>query len=579
MTEYAQIFIARGEDTTWTPVSGKYYSSTARAHYFQIGGAVVITNGSDYLSYLDIATATVIPFTALSTPSAPTLTTNNVGGTGFNVYYRITANSTVGETAASNALTVPVDTDRDLWNPPSAGGTDNVIIGWSAVASAVSYNVYMGTVSGFEFLIASGVNATTFTDDGTFVQDTTRPYPTTDSTSGPRATRGVNIGGRAFLVGDADHPYYVWNGGDPGHELDFSPANGGGWSLVGSGSKDLPVAVKSFRDGKGTPQITVLCEGTNGAGKRYLLTPDQLTYGNNVYTFYDVTEDSGSDGTSSPDAVIQYGTDLHYASRDGFKTTGTIPQVQNVLSTRRTTNTIQERLKLLNQDAMEKACGMAFEGRLYYSLPVSSNSNSEIWVQDIDRKGAWMLPWSIAADWLWLYSDNDDGTTHFLALVDNQIVEFTHSTLTQDNGEAFSTVGSSGQIFFSEDKRMWVQLLQVIFVVLGPQGTITFEVSGKTEDEAITPLGDPYTFNPDAKTSVAGWGEPNKYVPGWGQNDWSQVGDTPTSITDDTQEVPVEIDEEVQWVSYSWSSTGVGTDYQLSDVIFEYIETGIKDLQ
>jgi len=535
-------------------------------------------NGVDNLSYLDIATEVVTPFTSISNPSAPTLTTNNVGGTGYNVYYRITANSTVGETAASSALTVACDTDRDMWKPPSAGGTDNIIIGWSAVASAVSYNVYMGTVSGFEYLIASGVNGLVFTDDGSFAQDTTRLYPTTNSTAGPKCSRGANINSRAFLVGDADNPYYVRWGGDYGYELDFSPVNGGGFVPVGNGSKDLPIIVKQFRDGKGNAQITVLCQGTNGKGKRFIMSADQVTYGSTVISFYDVVEDNGQDGTDSPDGVIAYGDSLWYPSRDGFKTTGTKPQLQNVLTTNRVSNTIQPDLKLLNSSAMGGCVGLGFEGRLYWALPVSSLSNSEIWVLDLDHKGAWMKPWSIGCDWMWLYNDNS-GNTHHLVLSNNTIYDLSYSSLTNDDGSSFLTSGQSGEIYFSEDKRMWVQLLKVIFVLLSPQGEINFQITGKTEDSNLQALGDPTTFTAETNVEVAGWGEVNRYITGWGRNAWSEVTLVPTTSISPTQEVSIEVDEEVQFATYSWRTSKAGVDYNISDIIFEYCETGIKDLE
>jgi len=535
-------------------------------------------NGVDNLSYLDISTSTVVPFTALSNPSAPVLSANNVGTGSFDIYYRVTANSTVGETATSSQLHLTMDTDRDLWNPPSAGGTDNIVLTLPTVTNARSLNVYMGTVSGFEYLIASGIaNGATFTDDGTFAQDTTRLFPTTNSTAGPRVAGGTNINGRAFLTRDADNPYYVWNGGDPGFELDFSPVNGGGFNLVGNGSKDLPVVIKPFRDGKGNPQITVLCQGTNGSGKRFIMTPDQVTFGNTVINFYDIQEDNGQDGTVSKDGVIAYSDSLYYPSRDGFKTTGTKPQLQNVLSTNRISNTIQDAVKSLNTNAMDKCIGLGFEGRLYWALPVNSDSNSEIWVLDLDRKGAWMKPWSIPADWMLLYNDNS-GMTHFLILSDNTIYDLSYSSLTTDDGEPFMTSGQSGQIYFSDDKRMWVQLLQVIIVLLRPQGQINFQITGKTEDSSLQALGEPTTFIPNSKTTPVGWSEVNRNFVGWGRNRWSGVTLVPTSTNDATQEVPIEVDEEIQWASYSWSTTKVGVDYNISDVIFEFVETGIKDL-
>jgi hypothetical protein len=537
-------------------------------------------NGVDNLSYLDIASSIVVPFVTLSTPSAPTLNTNNVGGVGFKVTYRLSENSTVGETPASSALTVNVDTDRDFWNPPSAGGTDNIILDLpSAAPNVVSRNIYMGTVSGSEYLIARGIpaTATVFTDDGTFAQDTTRLFPTTNSTAGPKVAGGTVINGRAFLVRDADNPYYVWNGGDPGFELDFSPANGGGFSLVGSGSKDLPLVVKAFRDGKGSPQITVLCQGTNGLGKRFLMTPDQITFSNTTISFYDVVEDNGQDGTVSHDGVILYGDSLYYPSRDGFKTTGTKPQLQNVLSTDRISNTIQRDLQSLNNNAMNGCIGLGFEGRLYWALPVNSSSNSEIWVLDLERKGAWMKPWSISADWMTLYNDNS-GMTHFLILSENTIYDLSYSALTNDDGMPFLTNGQSGQIYFSDDKRMWAQLLQVIIVLLRPQGEINFQITGKTEDSSLQALGEPTSFMSNSKTTPAGWSEVNRYIVGWGRNAWSKVNLVPTSINDATQEVVIEVDEEVQWASYAWNTTKVGVDYNISDVIYEYVETGLKDL-
>lgn len=532
-------------------------------------------NGVDTLSYLDISSSTVVPFNALTTPAAPTLNTDNTGGSGFPITYRITWNSSVGETAASSALTVDTAKDRDLWT-----GTDNVIINLPTIAGSVtSVNVYMGTVAGFEYLIKSGIDpaSATFKDDGSLAQDNTRLFPTADSTAGPRVSTGAVINGRAFLVGDADSPYKVWNGGDPGFELDFSPANGGGFSLVGSGTKDVPIVVKSFRDGKGTPQIVVLCQGTNGRGKRFILTPDQVTFGDTVISFYDVAEDSGQDGTDSPDGSILYGTDLHYPSRDGFKTTGTLPQIQNVLSTRRTSNTIQPDLKTLNNSAMNKCVGLGFEGRLYWAVPVNSDTNNEIWILDLDRKGAWMKPWSIACDWMWLYNDNS-GDTHFLILSDNIIYDLSYSALTSDDGEAFQTNGQSGQIYFSDDKRMWVQLLQVVIIVLRPQGELNFQITGKTEDDDVTGLGSPTTLMPRSNFVPAGWGEVNKYISGWGRNAWSKVNLVPTNTSNASEEVVIEVDETVQWASYSWASSKLGVDYFISDIIFEYCEVGLLDL-
>lgn len=525
------------------------------------------------LSYYDIDLNVIVPFNAIGNPSAPTLDTNTgLTGTSFTITYRITANSTVGQSAASNALSTTVSTDREFWNPD----TQSLKISWGAVSGARDYNVYMGTVPGFEYLIARGVSGTSYTDNGTAIQDTTKLFPTKNSTAGPKVRRGCVVNGRPFLTGDIDNPYYVWNGGDYGYELDFTPANGGGYTPVGNGTKDVPVNVKLFRDGRGQPQITVFCQGTNGFGKRFLMTPDQLTYANTVIPFYSVTEDS-QDSTDAPDAIITYGTDLHYLSRDGFKTTGTQPQIQNVLSTKRTSNTIQDDIATITKKALGGACGMGFEGRLYYSLPVQSEKNNQIWVLDLDRKGAWMKAWNIAADWMWLYNDNEGETRH-LILSDNKIYTLSHSVLTTDDGKPFSTDGQSGRVYFSKDKRMWAQLLAVVITVLRSRGEITFNTTGRTEDKAVAALGEPYVLYPDAETQPTGWGEVNNVYETWSHLGWSEVINVPENIAESAVDVIIPVDEEVQWADWSWATSKVGTDYAISDVVFEYVETGIKDL-
>lgn len=578
----AKVYIAKGEDTSWTVCNGKTYSTTARAHFLQVQDKVLIMNGTDNLSYLNIATATVVPYVALSTPTAPSVANNGstditTGTTTFNVYYAITANSTVGETLASPVTTKAVNKDRDLWD----ASINSLKLTWSAVSGAQSYNVYMGISADGSgkaaiYAIATGLDANVlaFVDDGTRPQNIYQSLPLLDSTAGPKVTRGDVVNGRPWLVGDADNPFYVWRGGDYGSELDFSPANGGGYTPVGSGTKEMPVAVKPYRDGKGDAKVTVLTQGTNGHGHRYIGSPQTLSTSDVVWAF---TEDSGQDGTDSPDGVIIDRGSMYYPSRDGFKTTGTKPQLQNVLSTDRISNTIQPDISTLNNAAMDKAVGLSFEGRLYWAVPVGSSTNSEIWVLDLDRGGAWMKPWSVAADWLMLYNDNS-GVTHLLVLSGNKLYELSYVALASDNGTAFATSGNSGQLRFSEDGREWGRLIQVIFTLLRPQGTINFTITGKTEDSALQTVGSG-SYVPIS--TRAGWSEPRR---GWSNSasgdlrGWSEILTVPVSFNDATQEVIVEVDEDLQWWSYAWTTSDAGVDYNLSDVTAEYVSIGIKDL-
>lgn len=572
-------YIAKGEDTVWTLCAGKTYDNSALAHFMQVQSKIVIMNGVDTLSYLDIPTSLVVAYTALTTPVAPTLGTNTgLTGTSYNVYYAVTSNSTVGETPGSPALTQAVLIDRDTWNP----ATQSIKINRTAVAGEKSWNLYMGTSQNGAgiptlYAIATGLDPAvlSFTDDGTKAQDLTRLLPTQNSTAGPKTSRGSVINGRPWMVGDKDNPYYVWRGGDFGFELDFSPANGGGFSPLGNGSKEVPVKVISYRTGKGDPIVTALTQGSNGAGKRCFFSPTTVTYGTTTFVVWQVTEDSGNDGTDSPDGVISYQNSLYYPSRDGFKTTGTKPQLQNVLSTDRISNTIQNDISRLNTAKMPLAVGNAFEGRLRWALPVGSSTNNEIWVLDLDRGGAWMKPWNISASWMWLYNDNS-GITHDLILQNNIIYELTSAQMTNDDGLGFLTYGNSGIVKFSEDGRDWAKLIKVIFTVLRPQGAIAFTITALTDEGLVTYTGgDNYGMT----TSVAGWGEPSGIgITGFGRHRWSGVEAVPVASGIASQDVEVPVDEEVQWWTYGWSSSGVGVNYQISGVTSEEVIIGVKDL-
>jgi hypothetical protein len=219
--------------------------------------------------------------------------------------------------------------------------------------------------------------------------------------------------------------------------------------------------------------------------------------------------------------------------------------------------------------------GLGYEGRLYWALPVGSSTNNEIWVLDLDRQGAWMKPWAISADWMWLYNDNS-GVTHFCVLVNNVIYEFTENQLTNDDGVAFATSGASGTIYFSKDEREWGKLIKVIFTIIRPQGTLSFNVTAETDEGPMTFIGgDTYGLD----TTVAGWGEPSAIgIKGWGRHKWSGVESVPSSTGVASTDIEVEVDEEAQWWTYGWSSDGVGAGYQLSNVAAEYVPIGIKDL-
>lgn len=575
----AQIYTQK-DGGAWTLRTGKTFNITKKAHFCPIRDVnpttyddedkVLILNGDDNLSYLDINTLTVIPFTSLTTPTAPTTSVGaGLTGTVQTYRYRITA-SNRGETPASIAGTATTTKIRDSWT----GNTEYVDVTFNRVTGADRYHIYVGTVEGQEQYVFSiddpGTGTTvTWRDNGSIAPDIYRVAPTSDTTAGPKGTRAAFINGQVFIVGDIVNPKYVRYGGTGNAILDFSPYGGGGYSLVG-GNKESPIQVSSFRDNTGAPAITILCSGTNGTGKRYILSPSSTTVGSTIISYFAVKEDNGTDGTESPDGVVLYKDQLWYPSRDGFKTTLTKAQIQTILTTEGVTDLIQNDISRLNTVSMSNCVGLAYEDRLYWTLPVGSSSNNEIWVLDLSslRRGAWMRPWNISADTMWLYNSND-GMTHFCILSNNQIFEFTYAVSAQDNGVAFSTDIGTGILKFSEDGQEWAKVSFVTYILQNPRGTVNVAVSGKTEDAPISTLaGQPFTPEED----IVGW----DIIPWDSIIGWDSYDHVPTVFGVERTEIEVEIDEEVNWLACTLNSDSAGVDYQLSDIIVEYIPIGVK---
>lgn len=570
----ARVYIRKDQDA-WIQCTGKNYNTTAFCRFTQVDDKVLVTNGVDNLSYLDIPTKTVIPFVALSTPSGlGAVVSAALVGSNTAVSYKVTA-SKQGETAASAAVSANVAKVRGGWN----GTTEFVTITANKVTDADYYHVYVNdantTTAGEWEYIGSVANPTggstwSFVDNGGIAPDYTRRAPLADTSLGPKASRASVVNGQVFLIGNPDAPREIYFGGTQfGSELNFSPYGGGGSTQVGAGGKELPARVIGFRNHQGQPVISILCRTTGGRGKRYILTPETTTIGNTLIAFFRVTEDNGEDGTDAPDGVILYRDALWYPSLDGFKTTFTKQQVQNILSTESVSSLIDADVNNISLNYLDKSVGVAFKGRLYWALPVGADHNNQIWTLDLERGRGWMLPRYCDADWLWTYEDNT-GKTRFCVLVDNEIFEFSYSSLTNDDGTAFGTYARSGIIKFSDHGMGWAQVLRVNFVFLRPRGEIQVQVDGLLEDNEKA-----QSLNSDAYVSeseVAGWSEA-----GWSDLAWSESLEVPQNSAITRKVKAVEVDEEMNWLVWAIKSTKPGVDYALSDVVIEYISTGNKD--
>jgi hypothetical protein len=495
----------------FTLVSGsKTYDVSVWTMFCQSRGKVYPYNGIDKLTYLNLATNTIATYTALTTPTAPTTvaSANLISGTTNKgtYYYRVSANNEVGESIASTVSTgLNVNTVRDGWSSETSIGK-TVTITWTAVTNATSYTLYVGDdpLKLYELFSTTSLS---YTDDGSLATNVFKMAPEGNSTEGfvPKWLYNDPKNSQMYGVSTGNKLYYSAPGSST-VSADFSPYNGGGWVTIDENGDTELNFVDGFRDGKGDPVITCSSRGAAGKGILSHVTFDDLTVGDQIITFPNVYPSSGQSATYAPRATFKIGNDLIYPTGTDFETTGTSQNIVNIITNKSLGRGIEPDLDKLNLAALSsKACGVEYKGRGYFALPVNSTENNEIWYVDRTRKDAWVLRWPIAAKDLWLYEDNA-GATHFCALVNNVVLEFTRSgTQThQDDGVAWRSRLAFESLVWDEDGIALGNVRNQYFKFLQPKGTIQVNATGLTRNGVSQTAG---SDNFTVSTSFTGIGQ------------------------------------------------------------------------
>lgn len=566
----------------WVKIDGADYNGESYPTFTQVRDRVVITNSKDYLSYYDIQKKKNIRPEALPTVTGVKAEAVGMAGTNETLYYCVTAVKN-GETARSDSASVKVSKGRTEWRGKNVDKTkgqaeEYVKITWNKIKDAEYYILYCGiSPTSLRMMdIVGQINDTASTqsyeDVGQKILNPNVIPPNSNSTAGVKAARSVLVASRLYLLGDEDDPWKITFGGaDPDTMLDFS-AFAGGYIRINAGSKEIPVAMRPFRNGKGDAVPMVLCSETNGNGSLKYLQSSSMQLDSTNIQWISVIDDNGRDGTDAPDSVVVYNNALIYISKTGFKTTLTKPQMQNVLSTDNLTDNIQPDVERLNSNFIHKSIGLEVNGMIYFAVPVGSEKLNQLWVLDMKRGGVWCMPWVIGdINDLKVYGSSD-GKTRVLLAIGDKLIELTDEVKMTDSGKPFITDIGSGVVKFSEDGAMWTSLVDITFILLKPTGTINFSVSGKTEDEPLQPfLNFSKNFTPKTVPigwcTTSGWNSPL----GWGfvpKKYKSSSGEVRLSITKD-------IDEDVNWIQYSVAANEAGADFELSDVIIQHIPIGV----
>jgi hypothetical protein len=501
----------------WTTITGHTFTTTKWTTMMQYGNKVLICNGYDPFSYVDITTFTWTGFTGLSTPGTVT------GGLGaglsagvYNLYYQVTAVSKTGETPPSTVTTITTNIERsNWWNPNATQVASNTIyttLSWTAISNAIGYNIYLSDgVSGVSYYLDSVTNAgggtITYTDYGSTAINDFIQVPSTDTTVAPKFSWISLSDNRLWAIGDPNNPNRLYWAGTGGNNLAFNASLGGGWVDILPGGKQKPYYVGQFRDGKGDPMTTILLSEQTGYGTTWHCSITTSTIGNTVIAIPTLIQSLDGFGTTAPRSVVQTNQNAYFHSPGpaGVFSTGSVPTLFNILSTNEISYVIRPDMKSLTFASVGGICGIEFDRKLLYSVPYANSTNNRIMVYDLNKQNWNPYAFNFGVQHFIRYSDNS-GVLHLLAIPTNPTAGNYIQEISQyfygDNGVGFDSHIQTGMIHVTPDHIQFARVRYVYYEFGSPNGHIQMVFAGTTKNQPLTQLASYTTTTGDSASNV-----------------------------------------------------------------------------
>ena len=382
------------------------------------------------------------------TPRTPDLDTLVSIDDGNNVYYAgffYTFANDIGESAPSQVATLSVRRPWYAWelNYVSTGtapedSSDQIVVtipsdAWSAAkdAGARECRVYCLLWSESEGYPAQGqmiavkpvtTNGSNMVNNGenwvslhpmTSWRNELTALPSGDdyfrelsNSSTPRSAANALVAGdRIFTVYNkaevSEGARIRWSGNMQGEYINFSPAVGGGLKTLTSGNLYRPVSVKLWQNPQSVDTVIVLCEGLDGEGTSYYMSPNTElnTLSQSIIVM------GSEETTATPGTVSPYGCEVlnnalyHPLDNNIMKSTATNYNINHSLIA----DSIQNMWRAVPLEDKRKVVSSQLDSSLYYlvrspasvawSDDTTSNGN-QVWVCDTGLEGAWSV-WDV----------------------------------------------------------------------------------------------------------------------------------------------------------------------------------------
>lgn len=594
-------------DATWTNCGGTNTFVTqngGKPKFLRVLDKVLILNGTngDKLAFIDLA-VTGFPVTKYSLvtnpPTVMTAALTSITTGALSIYYAFSYSGAIGQTLLNPILTQSINVPRDQWQTMTTPGKITLTRPGSPPTGAKYWNVFVALASTggaitasdmLELALKLDLNQTTFVDDGSLDINLGSVAPTANSTDGPRVDQGIVEDGNPILFGDVIDSENIYIGGGGPYALDFSISNGGYLAQPEKGTNFEVTSIIGFRNGQGIPSLTVLFSNTEGLSKQSVLEQQTITYGDQSFSVWGVTEQHyGAAGVSAPNSPINYNGKLLFLSTDGFMSMNTQALRQNVISTDPiSVQSIDPYVRTIKNSAMKEIVGAGWDNKYMWTVPNGGfDTPQQILICDdnnqTNNKGAWYTL-DIPSQWIGVVSPRNDPAFVYVCQ-GKKTFKLLDSSATYDTVDGvnvpFSTRATGPLVGMGGNARnTWQADVQVMFNILGLVGDITIGVTYRNQNGKLktkTRVVSGPVFQP---SGAGGWGDTGWAYGGFvspGLSSHPAINNATGSLANAIDiRVPVQIDDlmnEAQW----FYMTPVGySNFKMRAISFEGINLGVS---
>lgn len=527
-------YLVKKSNASNSLIQGFSYSSGYPVELVQTFNNVYIANGIDALT--KYSGVSIFPFTGLSVPT--NLTATNISGVSgtFTYSWRISAENSVGETLASDRIT--------LANLPGGLASTTVRLAWtvSSPLSGVAGYVVYGREAGVESFIARvPSNTTIYLDNLTIPVNPLAQTPASDSTEGP--VYKYHVAHKDKLVGanvEGNPSRLIWTGG--GVNIDkFHWSQGGGFVDISKDDGDVITGLIDSFDSvivfkeRSVWQVTFSASGS-------LVVPTVKLIMRGV-------------GCAAHRTVKHVENDVFFLSRNGVYVLGYEPNIMNILRTNELSAKVSSFFDGISPANLHECAATYFESEYRITRP----DGREI-VYDRERL-AWMGPNTYPASPGVYEVAYDEGNVERLLWgdrADNFVTEYSDAYNT-DKGDAISTRLITKKESFG-DPFLFKDLIEIFSNWRNIQGSPSVDVI--VEDRTGTTTTSK-SFTISATNAGSGWGFDK-----WGTARWGNTAGAGSGQSSNDLVRRVRMNKTVRNVQLDVSTTGVRDNYELLNLKF-----------